>query len=248
MFKTTIKSENIKAITSALLAMVREAKLDITPEGIAVKAVDAANVAMVYMDIKKEAFDSYEATEGELGIDIAKLDGLLDMAEKDSMVELELDEVAHKLNVKMGTLKYTMALLDPSTIRKSPKVPNLDLPGIIILKGEDIRRGIKAGSGLSDYISISIVGEACIMEADGDTDAVKLEIQKADLIELTNNGTKDVKSLYSLDYLDKIGKIAAKVLQVTINIGQDFPCKIGFDMLEGNGNVTYMIAPRVESN
>ena len=247
MFKTTIKSEHIKDITTALKAMVSEAKWNLTPEGITIKAVDPANVAMVSLDIKKEAFEAYEATDGELGIDLTKLGGLLDMAEKDSIVELELDEVAHKLRVRMGTLQYTMALLDPSTIRKEPKVPNLDLPGTIIIKGEDIRRAVKASLTVGDYMTIGIEGESCVMTADGDTDAVKLELLKTELIEITNTG-KDIKSLYSIDYLDKIGKIAAKVAQVTIHIGQDFPCKIGFDMFGGNGTVSYMIAPRVESS
>lgn len=247
MFKTQIKSEHIKDITAALKAMVSEAKWNITPDGITIRAVDPANVAMVNLDIKKEAFEAYEATDGELGIDLTKLGGLLDMAEKDSMVELELDEVAHKLGVRMGVLQYTMALLDPSSIRKEPKVPNLDLPGTIILKGEDLRRAVKASLTVSEYMTIGIKGESCMMTADGDTDAVTLELTKAELIELTNNG-KDIKSLYSLDYLEKIGKTAAKIEQVTIHIGQDFPCKIGFDILGGNMNVTYMIAPRVESN
>lgn len=248
MFRTKIKSENIKDITNALLAMVREAKWDITPDGITIRAVDAANVAMVGIDIKKEAFENYEATEAELGIDIAKLNGLLDMAEKDVFVEIELDEASHKLNIRMGMLNYTVALLDPSTLRKAPKIPMLDLPGTVIMKGGDIRRAIKAGSTVSDYITIGITGTSCIMEANGDTDAVKLELLKEELIEITNNGTKDVKSLFSLDYLDKIGKIASKVEQVTLHIGQDFSCKIGFDMFGGNGTISYMVAPRVESN
>jgi proliferating cell nuclear antigen len=244
MFKAVIGAEKLKDSIESISTLVDEAKFRINPDGISVRAVDPANVAMVSLDVAKDAFDSFEATEGELGIDLTKLNGIMEMADKGDNIELELDEAAHKLILRMRGLSYTMSLLDPSSIRKEPKVPALDLPGRIVIRGEDLKRAVKAAEKVSDYMSMGIMGDTFFMEADGDTDNVRLEMTKDQLIEIKPG---DAKSLFSLDYLSDMSKILGKASEITIDIGKDYPLKIRFKIAEGHGDVSYMLAPRVES-
>ncbi|HEY9246695.1 MAG TPA: DNA polymerase sliding clamp [Candidatus Methanoperedens sp.] len=244
MFKAVIGAERLKDSIESISTLVDEARFKLMPDGISVKAVDPANVAMVSFDLTKDAFDSFEATEGEIGIDLTKLNGIMEMADRNDSIELELDESAHKLVVRMRGLSYTMSLLDPSSIRKEPKVPSLDLPAQIIIKGEDLKRAIKAAEKVSDYMSMGIKGNVFFMEAEGDTDNVRLEMTKDQLIDIT---PADSKSLFSLDYLTDIGKIAGKAGEVTIDLGKDYPMKMRLKIAEGHGEVSYMLAPRVES-
>ncbi len=244
MFKAVIGAEKLKDVIESISTLVDEAKFKLTADGLSVRAVDPANVAMVSLDLSKEAFDSFEATEGELGIDLTKLNGIMEMADKGDNIELDLDETAHKLVLRMRGLSYTMSLLDPSSIRKEPKVPALDLPSHIIIRGEDLKRAVKAAEKVSDYMSMGVSGEIFFMEAEGDTDNVRVEMTKDQLIDF-NPG--EAKSLYSLDYLTDISKIAGKASEVTIDLGKDYPLKIRFKICEGHGEVSYMLAPRVES-
>ncbi len=244
MFKAVIGAEKLKDSIEAISTLVDEARFKLTPEGISVKAVDPANVAMVSFDLSKDAFDSFEATEGELGIDLTKLNGVMEMADKEDSIELELDENAHKLIVKMRGLAYTMSLLDPSSIRKEPKVPALELPARIVIRGEDIKRAVKAAEKVSDYMSFGVKGDVFFMEAEGDTDRVLVEIPKDQLIDIKPS---DVKSLFSLDYLSDMSKIVGKSNEVTIDLGKDYPLKVKLKIAEGHGEVSYMLAPRVES-
>jgi len=244
MFKAVIGAEKLKDSIESVSTLVDEAKFRLTPEGLSVRAVDPANVAMVSFDLAKDAFESFEATEGELGIDLTKLTGVMEMADKEDNIELELDEAGHKLIVRMRGLSYTMSLLDPSSIRKEPKVPSLDLPARIVVRGEDLKRAIKAAEKVSDYMSMGIKGNVFFMEAEGDTDKVLVEMEKDKLIDLQ---PAEVKSLYSLDYLSDISKILGKSNEVTIDLGKDYPLKIRLKIAEGHGDVSYMLAPRVES-
>ncbi len=244
MFKAVIGAEKLKDSIESVSTLVDEAKFKLTPEGISVKAVDPANVAMVSFDLTKDAFDSYEATEGELGIDLTKLNGIMEMADKGDNIELELDENAHKLIVRMRGLSYTMSLLDPSSIRKEPKVPALDLPARIVIKGEDMRRAIKAAEKVSDYMSIGVKGDVFFMEAEGDTDKVLVELTRDQLIDIQ---PAEAKSLFSLDYLSDMSKIVGKANEVTIDLGKDYPLKLRLKIADGHGEVSYMLAPRVES-
>jgi proliferating cell nuclear antigen len=244
MFKALIGAEKLKDSIESISTLVDEARFRLTPQGLSVKAVDPANVAMVSFEISKDAFESFEATEGELGIDLTKLIGVMEMAEKSDNIELELDEASHKLIVRMRGLAYTMSLLDPSSIRKEPKVPTLDLPAHIVIRGEDIKRAVKAAEKVSDYMSMGVKGDVFFMEAEGDTDKVHVELEKSQLIDL--QGT-DAKSLFSLDYLSDMSKILGKSNEVNIDLGKDFPLKIRIKIAEGHGEVSYMLAPRVES-
>ncbi len=244
MFKVLIGAEKLKESIESISTLVDEARFRLTPQGLSVKAVDPANVAMVSFELSKDAFESFEATEGELGIDLTKLIGVMEMAEKSDNIELELDEASHKLIVRMRGLAYTMSLLDPSSIRKEPKVPSLDLPAHIVIRGEDIKRAVKAAEKVSDYMSMGVKGDIFFMEAEGDTDKVHVELEKSQLIDL--QGT-DAKSLFSLDYLSDMSKILGKSNEVNIDLGKDFPLKIRIKIAEGHGEVSYMLAPRVES-
>ena len=244
MFKALIGAEKLKDSIESISTLVDEARFRLTPQGLSVKAVDPANVAMVSFELSKDAFESFEATEGELGIDLTKLIGVMEMAEKSDNIELELDEASHKLIVRMRGLAYTMSLLDPSSIRKEPKVPSLDLPAHIVIRGEDIKRAVKAAEKVSDYMSMGVKGDVFFMEAEGDTDKVHVELEKSQLIDLQGS---DAKSLFSLDYLSDMSKILGKSNEVNIDLGKDFPLKIRIKIAEGHGEVSYMLAPRVES-
>jgi proliferating cell nuclear antigen len=244
MFKAVIGSEKLKEAIESVSTLVDEAKLKHTPEGLSVKAVDPANVAMVSLELAGDAFESFEATDGELGIDLTKLNDIMEMAEKGDSIELDLDETAHKLVLRMRGLSYTMSLLDPTSIRKEPKVPTLDLPAHIVIRGEDLKRAVKAAEKVSDYMSIGVRGEIFFMEAEGDTDNVQLEMTKEQLVDFKPG---EAKSLFSLDYLTDISKIAGKTPEVIIEVGRDYPLKIRFKIAEGHGDVSYMLAPRVES-
>ncbi|MFZ2410380.1 MAG: DNA polymerase sliding clamp, partial [Candidatus Methanoperedens sp.] len=137
-----------------------------------------------------------------------------------------------------------MSLLDPSSIRKEPKVPTLDLPARVVIRGEDIKRAVKAAEKVSDYMSMGVKDGVFFMEAEGDTDKVLVEMTKDQLIDIQ---PAEAKSLYSLDYLSDMSKILGKTGEVTIDLGKDYPLKIRLKLAEGHGEVSYMLAPRVES-
>ncbi len=62
------------------------------------------------------------------------------------------------------------------------------------------------------------------MEAEGDLDKVRLEIPESSLISLKSTG--NVRSLFSLDYLNDIVKSLGKAEQVSIDLGSDYPVNL----------------------
>ena len=245
MFNAIIESKKLKEAIEAVTSIVDEAKINLTPDGMSVKAVDPANVAMIDLTLKSAAFEEFTATECELAIDLNRLNDLLGMAEKAETVELEVDEELHQFVISMSGLTYKISLLDPDTLRKEPKLPQLGFPASVVLSGSDLKRAVKAAMKVSDHMSMGMDSEIFYLEADGGSDQVRLDMTKDQLISLEPG---DACSLFSLDYLSDMVKSAGKANEVTIKLGKNFPATIKFNIANGNGEVNYLLAPRIESN
>ncbi len=245
LLKASINAELLKDSIEALSTLVDEGKFNFAEDGITFKAVDPANVAMVTFSLKSDAFSSYECDSEELGMDLTKLSDILGMAQANDTVGLELDEDAQRMVITFSGLTYAVSLLDVSTLRKEPSTPKLDLPAAVVMSGGDFRRAIRAAEKISDHIALGVDKNVLYMEAEGDTDRVKFELTKDQLISLKGSG---VRSLYSLDYLGDMSKPISRVPEVTINLGKDYPVQISFSIADGSGSAEYLLAPRIESD
>ena len=81
------------------------------------------------------------------------------------------------------------------------------------------------------------------MEAKGDTDKVRLDMTKDQLIRIV---PEDARSMFALEYLSDIAKPASKSNEVTLYLGKDLPIKINFEIAQDNGSIKYLLAPRVD--
>ena len=127
MFKARIKADSLKEFIGTVGSLVDEAKINVSEEGLQVKAVDPSHVAMIEANLMKTAFDSFEVSDIQMGLDIDKFKSVLTMAGKDEMVILEKDDELNRLVVNIGNLTRAMPLLDISGM-PDPKVSSLDLP------------------------------------------------------------------------------------------------------------------------
>jgi proliferating cell nuclear antigen len=242
MFKAVINAETLRDAIEAVSSLVDEVKFTISERGVELRAVDPANVAMVSLGLKSEAFEYFEAAPGDIGVDLVRLSDVLSMADRGENIRLELDQDNHKLKVGVGALSYTLSLLDPSAIRREPKLPELDLPAHVTLPGSELRRAIRAAEKISDHVVLGVADDLFYMEAKGDIDSLILKIPSTELLGLKPG---EAKSLFSLDYLSDMGRTIGKAPEVTLELGVDFPLRINFKM--GSGvDIGYLLAPRIE--
>lgn len=248
VFRASIGAGLLRDALEAASILVDEGRFKVSKGDLTLRAVDAANVAMVALTLSSKGFEKFEGKEAEFGVDLKKFMEFLSMAEGPDRVEIEVDDEARKIHLTLGNLKASLGLLDLAHVRKEPTIPPLDLPARVRLPGADFRTGIRAAEKVSDYLALAVEEDSFIMEAKGDTDKVRLEIPKADLIELKwASKPSKIRSLYSLDYLSDMTKTIGKVPEVALELGSDFPVKIKFEVAGGKGNVEYLLAPRIEN-
>ncbi|QLH76527.1 DNA polymerase sliding clamp [Halosimplex rubrum] len=246
MFNAIVSADTLRTTLDSVSVLVDECKIHLEEEGLEIRAVDPANVGMVDLELSASAFESYETDGGVIGVNLSRLEDIAGMADADQLVHLELDEETRKLHIAIDGLEYTLALIDPDSIRQEPDLPDLDLAAEIVIEGRDIDRAVTAADMVSDHIALGVneADEYFYVDAEGDTDDVHLELTRDDLIDLTA-GT--AHSLFSLDYLKDMNKAIPKDAEVRMELGEEFPVKMHFDIAEGEGQVTFMLAPRIQS-
>ncbi|QLH80732.1 DNA polymerase sliding clamp [Halosimplex pelagicum] len=246
MFNAIVSADTLRTTLDSVSVLVDECKIHLEEEGLEIRAVDPANVGMVDLELSASAFESYETDGGVIGVNLSRLEDIAGMADADQLVHLELDEETRKLHIAIDGLEYTLALIDPDSIRQEPDLPDLDLAAEIVIEGRDIDRAVTAADMVSDHIALGVneADEYFYVDAEGDTDDVHLELTREDLIDLTA-GT--AHSLFSLDYLKDMNKAIPKDAEVRMELGEEFPVKMHFDIAEGEGQVTFMLAPRIQS-
>ena len=249
MFKAQIKAESLKEFIGTVGSLVDEAKLTVSEEGIQIKAVDPSHVAMIEANLIKSAFNSYEAKNMEMGIDVDKFKNVLTVAGKDEMVDLEMDDKLNRLVVNIGNLTRAMPLLDTSGM-PDPKVPSLDLPSTVNVVVNEISQGLKASKTVSDHIALTTNKETFRLVCEGDNlNSVDLSLGKEQLEKL--DSVNEVTSLFSLEYFALMVNSLPADRILHIKLGTDLPVKIGADlavddMTGAQGNVKFLLAPRID--
>ena len=227
-------------------ALVDECKLRLKKGGLKIRACDAANVAMADVDLPERAFESYEADGGVIGVNLDRLQDVLSMGSSGDLAHLSLNEETRKLHIEIAELSYTLALIDPDSIRKEPDIPDLELPADVAFEGSELSRAVSAADLVGGHVSLSADpdDEAFVVSAEGDVDDVNVTLGADDLA--TADVSERVESLYSLDYLeDMIRPIGSDVI-VSFRLGDEMPVK--FRYTNGEASVEHLLAPRVQSS
>ncbi len=244
MFSAKVKSDVLKGIIDVTSPLVNEVKFNVTAKGISLRAVDPAHVAMVDLEVESKAFEEFKADNMELGIDIDKLSGIMRLSSSNDMVSLDYDEESNRLIVKIGNLVRKMSLIDTAGM-PDPKMPNISLPAKVVIKASELNQGVRASEAVSDHLALTVNKDHFELCAEGDTDTVNLKLPKDLLLEL--NAASKCKSLFSIDYFSNMIKSVRGEDPITILLGNDNPIKVEFNIADNKGHVTYLLAPRIES-
>jgi len=245
MFQSKLKSETLKGVVDVVSTLIDEAKFMIDANGVSLKAVDPAHVAMIDLHLDKAAFEQFSANDTELGLDLDKLRDVLRLSKSGDLIEMRQDEERNRLVISVGNVTRRMNLVSTEGM-SDPKVPNLTLPAKLSVNIEELQRGIKAAESISDHISLNANPDGFELVSEGDTDLVSLKLPKDLLVSIECKDT--VRSLYPMDYFSNMIRAIPVGTVISINMGNDLPVRLDFEIAGGKGNVKYLLAPRIEND
>ncbi|WP_456328774.1 DNA polymerase sliding clamp [Archaeoglobus sp.] len=244
MIDVIMTGELLKTATRAIVALVSEARIHFLEKGLHSRAVDPANVAMVIVDIPRDSFEVYNVDEEKtIGVDMDRIFDISKSISTKDLVELIVEDES-TLKVKFGSVEYKVALIDPSAIRKEPRIPELELPAKIVMDAGEFKKAIAAADKISDQVVFKSDREGFRIEAKGDVDSIVFQMTETELIEF-NGG--EARSMFSVDYLKEFCKVAGSGDLLTIHLGTNYPVRLVFELVGGRARVEYILAPRIES-
>lgn len=244
MFKAKIRAQDLIRFFNSASVLSNESKLKINERGISMKVVDTANVCMISSVLKNNAFSTYEATDGEIGLNLERLVSLLKSSGNADYVELEHLEEESKIKLSSNKLNFKLGLISLDVIRKEPEMPEIEYNTKLMFKGNDLKQAIKIGEKIGDILEFTITKDKLILSSsDRITSDMNYTIEtENDMISSSIN--EEVNSTYDIGYLSDISRIIGD--NVTIKIKTDYPILISSDFANGEGSITYILAPRVE--
>jgi len=214
-------------------------------------------VCLYDLSLDAKAFESVGTGSYPAGMSLNKIEDHLNVA-SDELTQLKFDTETRKLNFKSGRLDAMLALINPDSIRNEPDLPDLELPNEIQIEVSEFKAAVKACELSSDHIGIRAEEdlETVTFYAEGDIDEMTYAIS-ADECDVEADDTyvnlrEAGYSLLSIDYVEDIMKAADSVTDadavINIVFGVEFPVQFGFEYADGNGDVMFNLAPRIESN
>ncbi len=244
MIDAIVTGEVLKAITKAMVALVSEARFHFLENGLHSRAVDPANVEMVIVDVPTDSFEVYKVDEDTtIGVDVNRIYDISKSIKSGELVELKVEDESD-LKIKFGSVEYSVALIDPSAIRKEPKVPQLELPAKIVLNAGEFKKAISAADKISDHVVFRTTEDGFYIESEGDVDKITFFMSDAELIEFNK---QEARSMFSVEYLKEFIKVAGSGDLLTIYLGINYPVRLQFDVANGKVKVEYILAPRIEA-
>jgi len=234
------------------LTALGEAKFNFTKEGLKAVVVDGSNVMMAKIEIPEDAFMVYDLTEPEhIGIDLKKIFEVV-KSSKEELLEMEIDKDKNSLIVRLGNMKYTIALIDPTHL-KTPKEPNLNLPANFAVDTKEFKEAIKLTTKIGVQAYLETNEEGFVIWTKGDVERLKYTIPNSRILNLDGNpldgSLPKAKSLFAKEYLNIVAKNAFSEI-TKISLGIDYPVVVRFEEQIDNATacLEYIIAPRIEES
>jgi proliferating cell nuclear antigen len=159
---------------------------------------------------------------------------------------LALDEKASKLGLTFkgaSRRSFSIPLIDIS----SSELPNpkIDFDATIKMKAEILQDGLKDAVLISSHILLGVSDKSFFLKANSSKGELDSETGSKEKGILDFSAKKECKSMFPLDYLSDMLKVAASDTPIEVNLKNNAPARISYAI--GKASITYFLAPRIES-
>ena len=252
-----VRAEVLQQVVDQLLTVVDEAVFRLGYDGMTVRAVDPANVAMVDVEVDPGAFESVGDGMFPIGLNLQKLDDYIDGASGADLITLTFQPETLSVEIEHTNVKVEMTGINTEAMRDEPDIPELELNNEFTADGKVFTDAIKNADLVGDHVELeSDTDEGqLVVRGTGDIDEVETILGSDEMSEA--NFEADAIGMYSLAYL--IGgstqgskysgmlKPLSSGTDLRARFSEEMPMKMYYDFADGLGTVSMMLAPRVQS-
>jgi proliferating cell nuclear antigen len=242
-----LKSADIfKKSMEAIAVLIDEAELVVSSNGLDLKATDPSQISMVDFSLPKKAFEKFDSSDTRLGLDLDYLNQVLSRAQSGDELTLLLDEKKSFLSVTFrndAERSFQVPLIDIS----SSEVPNpkIEFDSELVVSAGFLQSALKDAALISSHIVLGCSDEKFFVKANSSKGNLNEELKhnKSTLPEFRVK--RECRSMYPVDYLQDMLKVASSDTRVTVFLKSNAPIKLSYSV--GDANINYFLAPRIEN-
>ncbi len=246
MFKIAVENaKNWKNSIDAIVNLIDEGVLEITSEGVSLRAMDPSQIAMVCFSVPKSSFLSYEIENStKIGLNFDSYSKILGRTRGNEQLEMIQDE--NKLALKFLSEKkkrsFKIPLIDlPSSSQREPTIKH---DAVVKVKGGHFKEMLKDAALVSSHVTLQVNDDKFYVEVHGDSADLKTESEKESDDVLEINASEKARATFPLQYLEDIVKACPDSQIMGIHLKNNAPVKIDYEI--DAAQLTYYLAPRIE--
>ncbi|MDI3483683.1 MAG: proliferating cell nuclear antigen [Methanobacteriaceae archaeon] len=242
MFKAELNDPNIlRTSFDAISSIVDEVQIQVDSEGMRLDALDRSHITFVHLELKREVFDEYECDEPEkINVDTEELMKVLRRARAGDRLIITSDDANLILTFEgEATRQFKIRLIDIEY--ETPQPPEIRYENEFEVPFSLLKDAIADIDIFSDKITFQVDEEKFIISSRGEFGDAMIEYYHGEKIK------EPARSVYSLDKIREMLKADRFSETATINLGNDMPLKLTLKMPEDEGELSFLLAPRLEA-
>ena len=242
MFKAELSNPNIlKTSFDAISSIVDEVQIQTDSEGFRLDALDRSHITFVHLELKSSLFDEFVCDEPEkINIDTDEFMKVLKRSKSTDRVIMSLDEGNFIITFE-GEAKRTFKIRLIDIEYESPTPPQLNSPTKFEIPFNLLKDSIQDMDLFSDKITLMVDSEKFRASAEGEFGDANIEYLHGEKIDT------EAKSVFSLEKIREMLKADKFSEMAIINLGTDIPLYLTLRRVDGEGELSFLLAPRIES-
>lgn len=230
------------SIVTPLSVYDSEAHVRISSDTFYSHATDASQVSWVDLELSSDAFESFDAENEKLALDVGRLERFGKLFPPDAPVTVDFDTSTQKVAVGAHQLQYEAPSLFPGSV---PKVHNKQNPGDEVratVSADTLFSVIDLAVDIADDLTFGIDdGERLYATASGEGDRMRMDFTAGPEIAAS---TDEFEVDYPLDKIHEICKVIPSGTELRFSFGDDSPLQLQYEFADGHGTVAFTVCPR----
>lgn len=242
-FKAQIINHNtLKNAFDSIRLIVDEITLVTNNKGIHLRCLDKSHITFIILDLNKEFFDEYQCDAPEkIHIDCDVFYNILKKANRDDVLELSLNEGNLIMDLKGdANRRFEIGLIDIEY--ENPQPPRIEFPCTINIPSGLLKEYIDDMEFFSEKLEFIVDEDYLIIRTDGQKGKAETRYLHGESI------SEMVRSSFSIPKLKEIFKASKFSESCELGLGSDAPVRVCFKLVTGDGELSYLLAPRLEES
>ncbi|MBE6488711.1 MAG: proliferating cell nuclear antigen (pcna) [Methanosphaera stadtmanae] len=241
MFKLVLSDPSIfKTSFDAISSIVDEVQIEVDSDGLRLNAIDRSHITYVHLELKESLFDIYECDKPiKLNLDTEELMKVLKRSKNDDVMELTVDAGSLIITFE-GAVKKTFKVKLIDLEYDAPTPPQIEYPVVISLPITTLKETIQDIEIVADRVAFKIDEDNLTLTAVGDFADAEVEYLHGEQV------SESVRSIFAIENIKEMLKAEKFADRTFISLGNDMPLTLSLKLLNDEGELTFLLAPRIE--